>query len=100
MKLMKFMTIQDLRVAAEKERARRRKNAWVEVVDGEKYLRINAAPGYIYDIPFSRLRTAEQVLDWIHQVCVDKVWGKKKAGDVLCAIFDEVIPTSMWSGKG
>jgi hypothetical protein len=55
--------------------------------------------GFIYEIPLRRMQTAEQVLDWIHQVCVAKDWGREMAVEILDAIFYDVIPSEMWSGK-
>ena len=74
------------------------KNVWVE--DNCLCIRpINITSDFVYDIPLSRMQTAEQVLDWIHQVCVAKNWGREMTNEILDAIFDNVIPSSMWSGK-
>ena len=72
-------------------------NVWVE--DDCLCIRHNKERGFIYYIQLSRMQTAAQVLDWIHQVCVDKNWGREMAVEILDAIFYKVIPTSMWSGK-
>lgn len=74
----------------------RRDKAWT---DGE-YLYLKAGPNYIYDIHLSRMKTADAVLDWIHQVCIAKTWGPSVTKDMLECIFYEIIPTDMWSGKG
>lgn len=61
------------------------------------YLTIKTGHGD-YDIPLDRLQKPEQVLDWIHQVIVCKIWGREMALEILDAIF-EIIPEDMWSGK-
>jgi hypothetical protein len=66
--------------------------------DGE-YINIKSPLGYEYEIPVSRMQTAAQVLDWIHQVCVAKTWGPSITKELLEVIFYEVIPSKMWSGK-
>lgn len=72
------------------------KNVWVE--DNCLCIRpINR--DLVYEINLSRMQTAEQVLDWIHQVCVAKNWGRDMAIEILDTIFYDVIPSSMWSGK-
>jgi hypothetical protein len=60
---------------------------------------IEVHKGFIYDIPMDRMQTPAAVLDWIHQICVDKTWGRENAPMILDAIFD-AIPSSMWSDKG
>jgi hypothetical protein len=59
---------------------------------------IQVHPHYEYDIDLERCRTAEQALDWIHQVCIDKNWGKEVSNDLLRMMFI-VIPSTLWSGK-
>lgn len=59
---------------------------------------IEATPEWNYVIDTERCRTAGQALDWIHQVCVDKVWGKEVSNDMLNMIFI-VLPSSVWRGK-
>jgi hypothetical protein len=66
--------------------------------DGD-FINIQVSKKYIYDIPVSRMKTAAAVLDWIHQVCVSKVWGPEITSELLKVIYHEVIPTEMWSGK-
>ncbi|HOP48446.1 MAG TPA: hypothetical protein PK874_12365 [Desulfobacteraceae bacterium] len=76
-----------------------RERARIRDIAGRKHLSIFKENGSTYDIPLYRMQTAEQVLDWIHQVCVAKTWGQEMAADILCAIFYDVIPVAMWSGK-
>ncbi len=73
----------------------RSEKVWVE--DG--FLMIQAGEDYVYDIPLWRMQTPAQILDWIHQICVAKTWGRDMAVDILDAIFYDVIPADMWSGK-
>lgn len=73
------------------------KNVWIE--ENCLCIRHNKEMGFIYEIPLRRMQTAEQVLDWIHQVCVAKDWGREMAVEILDAIFYDVIPSEMWSGK-
>ena len=54
--------------------------------------------GYEYDIDLERCRTAEQAMDWIHQICIDKNWGKEVSNDLLQMLF-QVLPSTMWAGK-
>jgi len=85
---------------AEAHARQRRERVWVERnTDGDKYLRIKADEGYLYDIPFSRMKTPAQVLDWIHQVIIAKNWGREMALEILDAIFEDAIPAEMWSGE-
>lgn len=85
----------DAKTITEFPKKRKRERAWT---DGE-YLYVQASGRCVYDIPLSRMRTAPQVLDWIHQVIVGKNWGPEVARDMLEVIFYEIIPTKMWSGK-
>ena len=71
----------------------------MEIKVTEKSIDILVHKGFIYDIPMDRMRTPEAALDWIHQICVAKNWGRENAPMILDAIFD-AIPPSMWSGKG
>jgi|AntAceMinimDraft_17_1070374.scaffolds.fasta_scaffold130365_2 hypothetical protein len=70
----------------------------VKVEDG--FVIIPMPSGSTYDIPLSRMKTPAAVLDWIHQVCVAKTWGKDMTAEILEAIFYDAIPSKMWSGKG
>jgi len=92
---MEIMSVEELAKRADEEEATRRTKAWVE--DG--FLMIKVNENYIYDIPIDRMQTAAQTLDWIHQVCVGKTWGREMAPDILDAIFYDVIPTKMWASK-
>lgn len=79
---------------------RPRGRVWVDNEDDDDFLCIQVHDGFVYDIPLSRMRTAEAVLDWIHQICVGKRWGKEVSNDFLEIIFHDIIPTEMWSGNG
>ena len=70
-----------------------------KVILADESLDIYVNEGFVYDIPFSRMRTPEAILDWVHQVCIAKNWGRDNAAEILDGIF-KVIPSDMWSGKG
>ena len=68
--------------------------------DESSTIYIETTPGgYVYDISVKRMRTAPQTLDWIHQVCVAKTWGRDITHDLLCIIYWHAIPKSMWTWK-
>jgi len=70
-----------------------------KVVLADESLDIHVNDGYVYDIPLSRMQTPAAILDWVHQVCIAKNWGRDNAAEILDGIF-KVIPADMWSGKG
>ena len=70
-----------------------------KIVLTDDSLDIHVSEGYVYDIPLSRMQTPAAIVDWIHQICVGKTWGRENAVMILDAIFD-AIPSDMWSGKG
>jgi len=53
--------------------------------------------GWEYDVDMKRCRTAEQALDWIHQLNA-KSWAKPHMGDFLSIMFS-AISSTLWSGK-
>ena len=70
-----------------------------KVILADESLDIYVRDGFVYDIPLSRMRTPESILDWIHQICIAKNWGRDNAAEILDGIFKD-IPSDMWSGKG
>ncbi len=70
-----------------------------KVILADESLDIYVRDGFVYDIPLSRMRTPESILDWIHQICIAKNWGRDNAAEILDGIF-KVIPSDMWSGNG
>ena len=71
----------------------------MKIIKTEGAINIMVFDGYVYDIPLSRMQTPAAVLDWVHQICVGKNWGRDNAALILDVIFD-AIPSDMWSGKG
>lgn len=59
---------------------------------------IKVFPGHEYEVDMDRCTTAEEALDWIHQVCVTKTWGPKVSADFLEVLFDTISP-KLWLGK-
>ena len=54
-----------------------------KVILADKSLDIYVNEGFVYDIPFSRMRTPEAILDWVHQICIAKNWGRENAAEIL-----------------
>jgi hypothetical protein len=59
---------------------------------------IQVHPGYEYEVDLDRCTTAGAALDWIHQVCVTKTWGREVCSEFLDVLFG-MIPCEFWSGK-
>ena len=94
--------VEDIFASAEKEELEFLRNSCVRIYKGFIEIDMDSSTKFnrVYDIPLSRLRTPNAVLDWIHQVLIGKSWATPKMHrDFIKILFDYVIPTEWWSGK-